>query len=262
MVGPYEGTLSNSGELIRLVDANNEVILEFEYKDSWQPITDGEGYSLICVDDQADWTTWGKSSQWRASSAVYGAPGREDTPPDLPLKVKVNEILPSWENKSGGVIELFNSEETPVDISGWYLTDKYGEPKKYQLPPDTLISPLGYLVIDSSFMFDPKGGEVWLFSANKKDDLSGYIHGFLFPAQEPGITFGRLTTSTGEEHFVAQNQNTLGYPNSGPLINSVVVEEIMYHPPTETDTSTREMIYKMVIYKPCSAGRCMTRRLK
>lgn len=246
LVGPYEGTLSNSGELIRLVDANNEVILEFEYKDSWQPITDGEGYSLICVDDQADWTTWGKSSQWRASSAVYGAPGREDTPPYLPLKVKVNEILPSWENKSGGVIELFNSEETPVDISGWYLTDKYGEPKKYQLPPDTLISPLGYLVIDSSFMFDPKGGEVWLFSANKKDDLSGYIHGFLFPAQEPGITFGRLTTSTGEEHFVAQNQNTLGYPNSGPLINSVVVEEIMYHPPTETDTSTRDEYIKLV----------------
>lgn len=250
VLGPYEGSLSNSGEIIRLVDTNNEVILEFEYKDSWQPATDGEGYSLICVNDQADWTTWNSPSQWRCSYAIYGAPGREDTQPANSPRVKVNEVFPRWDSEDGGVIELFNSEESPSDISGWYLTNEYGNPKKHQLPPNTIIDPQGYFLVDGISGFDLKGGEVWLFSADNKGDLTGYIHGFLFGAQEPNITFGRLTTSTGEEHFVAQSQNTLGYLNSGPLIHSVVFEEIMYHPPTETDTDTRDEYVKLVNISP------------
>ena len=250
VLGPYEGSLSNSGEIIRLVDANNEVILEFEYKDSWQPATDGDGYSLICVNDQAEWTTWNSPSQWRCSYAIYGAPGREDIPPANSPWVKVNEVLPNWDSEEGGVIELFNSEESPSDISGWYLTNEYGNPKKHQFPPNTIIEPQGYFLVDGINEFDPKGGEVWLFSADGKGNFTGYIHGFLFGAQEPGITFGRLTTSTGEEHFVAQGQNTLGYPNSGPLIHPVVFEEIMYHPPTETDIDTRDEYVKLVNMSP------------
>ncbi|MHC4111478.1 MAG: lamin tail domain-containing protein, partial [Planctomycetota bacterium] len=50
MAGEYTGSLANNGERIKLVDAIGRTILDFEYKDGWRSITDGDGFSLTIID--------------------------------------------------------------------------------------------------------------------------------------------------------------------------------------------------------------------
>jgi hypothetical protein len=50
MAGQYTGSLANDGERIKLVDAIGRTILDFEYEDGWQNITDGDGFSLTMID--------------------------------------------------------------------------------------------------------------------------------------------------------------------------------------------------------------------
>src|SRR5262249_43086104 len=55
IAGQYGGNLDNNGETLRLDDAVNEKILEFSYNNSWYPITDGPGDSLVIVNENAVW---------------------------------------------------------------------------------------------------------------------------------------------------------------------------------------------------------------
>lgn len=74
VAGEYAGRLDNGGERLVLLDATNEEILDFDYK-PWLPTTDGVGYSMEIVDENAPPDTWSDSVQWRASDAKNGSPG-------------------------------------------------------------------------------------------------------------------------------------------------------------------------------------------
>ncbi|HXJ72043.1 MAG TPA: lamin tail domain-containing protein, partial [Candidatus Dormibacteraeota bacterium] len=93
IAGQYVGTLDNGGETIRLDDAVGEKILEFKYNNSWYPITDGPGASLVILNDTADWRTWDQKESWRPSAVDLGSPGQTDGTPTLVLPVYVNEVL-------------------------------------------------------------------------------------------------------------------------------------------------------------------------
>jgi len=58
IAGQYTGSLNNGGETLRLEDAVGEKILEFAYNNTWYPITDGLGFSLVIVNENASWDTW------------------------------------------------------------------------------------------------------------------------------------------------------------------------------------------------------------
>jgi len=49
VLGPYTGSLSNSGEHIELANANGGVFISFRYKDTfpWPVSSDGTGHSLV-----------------------------------------------------------------------------------------------------------------------------------------------------------------------------------------------------------------------
>ncbi|MBN8249685.1 MAG: CotH kinase family protein, partial [Verrucomicrobia bacterium] len=72
VVGPFTGRLDNAGERLRLVDAANEEIEDFQYDPDWFPSTDGAGPSLerLEVDQPA-----GSKASWRASRTAGGSPG-------------------------------------------------------------------------------------------------------------------------------------------------------------------------------------------
>jgi hypothetical protein len=78
--GQYGGTrddfrLSNSGELLRLIDGSGAVIQEFAYLDTWYPTTDGQGYSLEIVDPTSpDLASWNSALNWRPSARYGGTP--------------------------------------------------------------------------------------------------------------------------------------------------------------------------------------------
>lgn len=47
-------------------------------------------------------------------------------------------------------IELQNTADDPIDISGWYLSDKETKPKKWKFPASTIIQAKGYLLVWAS----------------------------------------------------------------------------------------------------------------
>lgn len=253
IAGEYSGALSNSGETLRLEDATGEKILEFAYNNSWYRLTDGLGFSLVIVNAQADWSTWGNKSSWRASGQLHGSPGVAADPAGAPTgPVIVNEVLTHTDLPQLDSVELFNPAATNVNLGGWFLTDDFYAPKKYRIPDGTVIPAGGYLVFTenqfatgtTSFRFSELGESVYLFSGDANTNLTGYFHGYDFPAAPNGVSFGRYTNSQGEVSFVLQSAVTLGAANAYPRVGPLVISEIMYHPPdlNGVDDSLNEFI--------------------
>ena len=252
IAGIFDGALDSNGETLRLEDSSGEKILEFGYDNKWYPVTDGLGFSLVIVDENAPWDTWGDKTSWRPSGAPGGSPGLVDPAPPVLAPVLVNEALTASDAPQVDAIELYNPNASPVNVGGWFLSDDWTTPKKYRIPADTLIPAGGFLVftetnfnaapgVPPSFALSSSGDELGLFSADGSSNLTGYFHGFNFGAAERGVALGRYRNSQGEEDFVAQSTNTLGSPNAYPKVGPLVVSEIMYHPPDlGTTNNTRD----------------------
>lgn len=240
VAGQYEGSLDNSGEGMRLLDAVGEEILDFAYNNSWYPITDGLGFSLVIIDERDEPDNWSRKQSWRPSGALHGSPAVDDPPAPAFAPVLINEAL--TRTATGlDAIELHNASTNAVDISGWFLTDDFNVPAKFTIPGGRVIEAGAYMVFDESqfnanpgvppsFALSSDGDEVYLFAADSSGNLTGYAHGFEFDAAEEGVSFGRHVSSEGKEHFVRQSALTLNGPNAGPRVGPVVISELMYHP--------------------------------
>ena len=240
IAGQYTNKLDNAGERLTLEGAFQEPILDFRFGDQWCPAADGAGSSLVIRDESSSFATWGEPTSWRASSRWGGSPGQADPlPPEVPAVV-INEILSHPGAGQADSIEFFNFIPSPADIGGWFLTDNLDRPTKYSIAAGVVIPAGGYRVFTSSefgsdaadgFGLSSLGESVYLLSGDGTN-LTGYAHGYQFAAQLTGITFGRLVTTDGREHFVAQRANTLGGSNSGPKVGPVIISEILYSPPS------------------------------
>jgi hypothetical protein len=240
VVGEYTGALDNSGERITVTGPFQEIVLSFAYKDSWFPITDGPGFSLVLADEALAPDRLSEPGSWRPGAAFNGSPGQpEAAAPSFP-SVVINEAL-TRPSSGPAKVELKNLSSAPADISGWFVTDNFDKPKKFRLPPGSVIPGGGFLVLTgddfkspnalATFSLDPLGEEIYLFSGDSSTNLTGYFHGFKYGTQRAGTTFGRYTDSVGTESFVAQVTPTLGGQNSAPLVPPVVISEILYRPP-------------------------------
>jgi len=79
IAGQYTGSLDNSGERIRLLNAAGQIIHDFRYEDDWYKNTDGLGYSLVVVDPvNSIPQNWDDIDTWRFSNNIEGSPGTED----------------------------------------------------------------------------------------------------------------------------------------------------------------------------------------
>jgi hypothetical protein len=238
VAGQFAGNLDSAGERIRLVDAVNEEIHDFSYNNKWYPVTDGQGFSLVVVDENAEPDSWDSKAQWRASGQLSGSPGNNDPAPPAFARVVVNEVLSSSLLPQVDVIELHNPSASVADIGGWYITDDTLTPKKYRIPNGTTIPAGGFITFDESqfnagglgFAFSSNNDEAWIYSGNSAGELTGYAQGEQFGAGEVGVSFGRYTNSQTNTFFVAQSAQTLGVANAGPKVGPVVISEIMYHP--------------------------------
>jgi hypothetical protein len=240
VAGQYLGALDNAGENLRLDDAGNEKILDFDYDDDWYPVTDGPGFSLVIVNEAAPWNTWSLKESWRPSGRFLGSPGTNDPAPAAIAPILVNELLTHTDLPQVDAIELFNPTTNDVDISGWFLTDDFTNATKFRIPNTTLLPAGGHRVFTEAefnpggagFAFSSQGDEAYLFSGDPAGtNLTGYLHGFNVGAAETGVSFGRHLTSLGGTHFVAQSVTTLTNANAAPKVGPVVVAEIMFRPP-------------------------------
>lgn len=240
VAGVYSGQLDNSGERLTLEGPLHEPILDFSYDNKWYPITKGLGFALVIANDAAPSSAWNDKTSWRVSSSLNGSPGGVDAPPTAFPAVVVNEAVSHTTPPALDSVELYNTASEQADISGWFLTDDFTTPMKYRIPNGTVLGPGAFRVFTedefksgtTGFKLSAAGDQIYLFSANGTTNLTGYMHGFAFGASEEGVSFGRYITSIGEEHFVAQSSPSFGQTNSGPRVGPLVLNEIMFHPPS------------------------------
>jgi hypothetical protein len=242
IAGEFAGSLDDAGERLSLAGPAEEPIFDFSYRDSWYRMADGTGFSLVAINENLASTALGQPNAWRLSAAAGGSPGAVDGTPIVVPRVVINEVLPRTAPVAGEAqIELANLENTTTDVSGWYISDSFGEPRKVRLPSGTRILRNGIIVLREAvfnlpngegFRLSTKGDDIWIFSADREGALTGYYHGFSFGPSEPAQSFGRFVISTGEESFLIQKSPTMGAINAGPAVGPVVFSEILFQPPT------------------------------
>ncbi|HPO70615.1 MAG TPA: lamin tail domain-containing protein [Anaerohalosphaeraceae bacterium] len=192
---------------------------------------------------------WDSKDLWRPSAVRGGTPGRDETPTErvpLPGAIVINELLahshaglPDW-------IELYNTTNQAIDISGWFLSDSFSSQtnrKKYRIPDGTILTPANpYYVLEETafnnisdagcripFALSEGGDTLYLQSANG-EELTGYFTKEEFGATASGVTLGRFQKSTGTWNFVPMSVPTKGADNAYPLVGPVIITEIMYNP--------------------------------
>jgi len=249
IAGQYDGSLDNAGEKIRLKDANGTNILDFDYKDGWRDITDGDGYSLTIINPaDSNVNHWGNKDYWRSSAYVNGSPGWDDSNivPN-PGAIVINEVMSHSHAEASDWIELRNTTASAINIGGWYLSDSDSNLMKYRFATGTTIPANGYIVVREDINFGPNsvdpsrlvqfalsenGEMVCLTSAlDANSNLTGYREKEDFGASETGVSFGRYyKASTGTYNFVPMDTNTPGSANAYPRVGPIVITEIMYDP--------------------------------
>lgn len=142
--------------------------------------------------------------------------------------VVINELLAS--NDAGATdeagdhedwIELYNNNETDVDLSGYYLTDNGASLQKWTIPAGTILPAKGYLIIwadedqeegalHTNFKLSA-GGEVVVLS----DPLLNVLDSIVYGTQTTDLAYARNPNGTGDfviqqPTFNANNENTTG----------------------------------------------------
>ena len=118
-------------------------------------------------------------------------------------------------------IELYNSTDTDMDISGFGISDNLSQPMKYRFPDGTTIAAKGYLVVFCSGNEGMQNGELHapfglrsygedVVIANRAGRI---IDSYSFKNQETDVSVARIPDGTGE--FQSNSQPSPGYPNTG-----------------------------------------------
>jgi hypothetical protein len=215
----YDGGLNNDGDLIKLVDARGAAIHVFRFDDDgrWPRRADGNGSSLEVFDFEDDYLD---PANWESSRDFGGSPGG-DSSNSIPLVV-INEVLANSSDGSDRV-ELFNLGSTPVDVSGWYLTDSDQDYFKFQFGAGTVIGASGYLTVDQAqfgFRLDGnRGDDAWLIQADASGRPLAFADLVEFQPSPLDVSVGRWPEGVGR--FVPQRSRSFGEANTGPILGDV-----------------------------------------
>ena len=238
IAGEFTGALDNAANTVRILGRNRETISEVRYSDSWAPLSDGFGFSLVLRDENSQPADIGTGEHWRLSTQVGGSPGAADPAPTPFPSVWISEILTHTDPPLADSVELHNGGSQPADVGGWWLTDDFNEPRKYRIPAGTMIPPGGFWVVTeealrpgpTGFSLSALGDGIHLFSADASGELTGYTRGKSFGPTFNGQSLGWIETSDGRDHWVPQSQRSLGQPNPRPAVSPLAITEIHYGP--------------------------------
>jgi len=238
-LGPYDGKLANGGGTLRLLNELGGRLLEIQYDNfaPWPVAADGTGHSLVLSRP-----SYGENDPraWSASDSIGGSPGQGEHHDSDPARgVVINEFLAHTDDPQVDSIELFNRSTQPIDLSGAWLSDEPGT-NKFRLIDGTTIAGRGFLVFDQNqlgFSLSADGEQIFLVNSNQTRVLDSVR----FRGQANGVSSGRHPD--GAPGFQELSSITLGTTNAGPLLRSLVINEIMYHPISESDKDEYLEIY-------------------
>jgi hypothetical protein len=225
ILGPYTNALDNAGGTVRLKNNSGAILLEAKYSSAhpWPAAADGAGHSLILLRPD-----YGEDDirAWAASSVMGGTPNLPDMHVSHGFEgLVINEFLAHTDPPLQDSIELFNANNTSMDLSGCWLSDS-ASVNKFRIPDGTIIGPRAFLVYSNElgFALSLKGGSIYLVSSNQ----ATVIDGLQYAAQANAVSSGRYPD--GMPDVQSLSARTLGSSNASPMMSDIVINEIMYHP--------------------------------
>jgi hypothetical protein len=193
--GIYWGALDSSGEKIRLKnsDGNNVFSVEYDNEPPWPLGANQRGWSLVNQNPADDPDN---PEHWRASTSVNGSPGVADPSPNYGVGIVINEILAHTDAPQEDAIELHNPTPNPIDIGGWYLSDRidFDNPtntglKRFRIPFGKTIPAGGFAMFyenefnaatnPTPFAFSSLGERAYLASAYRSAVIEHRVAGIL-----------------------------------------------------------------------------------
>lgn len=169
--------------------------------------------------------------------------------------IVINEVLAHSHAAAPDWIELHNTSDIAVDISGWLLSDDKNNLDKHQIAAGMVLGPREYIVFYENTHFGnpsnpdthrvfalSENGETLYLSSGGDEAFGDCLIEETFGASETGCSFGRYRKSDGTYHFVTMSYPTPGRANAYPRVGPVVINEVMYHPLDDTDTEYVELL--------------------
>ncbi len=136
--------------------------------------------------------------------------------------VVINELMADNDNiamdpqgDNDDWVELYNRTDSPIDLTGMYLSDKVDNPTKWQFPDGTEIAANGYLIVwcdedhddetateglHSNFKLSKSGETVLLVDTDANDNM--VLDTVVFGEQETDVAIGRIPNGTGDFQIV------------------------------------------------------------
>lgn len=240
VLGPWQGSLKNSGDTVQLFDAHGAMKLSVTYSPEppWPVAADGAGPSLTLTRP-----SYGEGSPkaYGASARIGGTPGQNDLVSlDPRQSVVINEILARPAGLDAGFVELYNTGTGPVSLAGCVLTDDPAT-NKFTFAAGTQIAAgatLSVTAAELGFALKAYGDTLLLLAPAPSGQVLDAVK---FPAQEAGVSFGRTPNGAPGPRRLATP--TPGASNSGYRIEDVVINEIMYKPISQDNNDEYLEIY-------------------
>ncbi len=164
-----------------------------------------------------------------------------DAPPASP--VVINEIRTDLAGESW--VELHNPSEKGAEIGGDFLSDDNLDLLKYQIPLGTNLGSGGFAVFYSDFTgvsLSASGGCIYFTSA----DGMRVLDAFAFGTESEDVSRGRYPD--GGERWWAMLSPTPEEPNEITVEGNIVINEIMYHPPSGNEEEEYVELYNRGSY--------------
>ena len=227
-----DNSLNNSGGTVRLHNRAGAVALavDFSTRYPWPIEADGAGHSLVLARP-----SYGESHReaWGASDVFGGSPGGFDAIGSEPARdVLINEFLAGTDLPQVDYIELYNHGNTPVNLSGFWLSDR-ADTNKFRIPDGVTISPRGFVAFTQTeigFSLSGSGEQIFLVNSNQ----NRVIDAIGFQEQQTGVSMGRYPD--GAAAFRRQAALTPGASNS-PTLNSPVASMKSCSTPSRATTT-------------------------
>lgn len=205
---PFE--FSNRSEEITLRNASNMVQIQFTYGDStpWSKCADGLGRTLQIINEQAnanDPNNWGCGCVLGSPKAARTACINEKI---VVAEINYNSLL---SDDPGDWIELRNTSNGGINISGWKLTDK-NYINSFTFPTGTILNPFARIVV---YADNAKFSSIHPTVLNKIGPIS-----FGFSADGDAI---KLYDATNKVHFVTYYNDNINWPQ-GPDGHGLTLE--------------------------------------
>ncbi|HVY70283.1 MAG TPA: lamin tail domain-containing protein, partial [Verrucomicrobiae bacterium] len=251
----FPGSLDNNGEHLSLVKPNggaggtNDLVLsDVRYEDNlpWPVNADGLGPSLQLVDPTQDEYrpgNWAATTPGFLNQATPGAANstvRQFLDP-FPL-LWINEVLPDNVNgptdnqgQKDPFVEFYNSGDTSLDLSGYYLTDNYTNLAKWRFPPGTSLGAKQFLVVwvdgqpeqstaaapHTSFRLNPTNGTVALVRFQAPDNSPAVMDYIRYQQLPAGRSVGSYPD--GEP----RNRRWFFFPTAGATNNPAYPDTVV-----------------------------------